>query len=331
MPVRYYQGVVPNTGTIAASIYFEFDYLGQKIGVINNWDFFDVYYSIEDVERFAKQNDLNIFISDEILDIGNLHDYMDLIKVLSGYNTHFILASFRQEIFKYVDPRRVFQYPWFHKGFGRYQHSKNFKRNLNYTDKEFNFNMLLGKEKSYRDIIYRVLGNNEKVYSTYLRDVNTCEVVKDEDLQVSAPYSHIIPEDIYNKTHFDIVSESQPTLPEAFLTEKTGKALYSGRFFVPYASSELLNYLMSNGYRMDSYFKYLNYSTDSDSITRLAKFFDTIDEINTSPTLIKEIYQKTAKDREFNMNHIVQEQMGFLNTLEYYLKKWIINPDSNLI
>tara|TARA_B100000953_G_scaffold241997_1_gene203695 strand:+ start:399 stop:1544 length:1146 start_codon:yes stop_codon:yes gene_type:complete len=130
--------------------------------------------------------------------------------------------------------------------------------------------------------------------------------------------SHIIPESIYNNSHFDIISESQPLMNTLkFNTEKTGKPLSTGRFFIWFDSPHKLEYLRKFGFELQDYL--CEYDSIIDGDNRLETIFELIKEIGDNENYIKSIYKDT-KSARINNQEVFNE---LSKTTESNLSSWI--------
>jgi hypothetical protein len=141
------------------------------------------------------------------------------------------------------------------------------------TPKEKYFDVLLGRRKYHRDLIYQHI-DHEKNYVTYMTldesvnlaacnhmnfvwpteilpaDVeitNTASIVKVNGIIVSL--SQIIPVSIYNQTAYSLVSESQCENNFSFFTEKIIKPMLARRLFVVSSGRFYLKNLRSMGFK----------------------------------------------------------------------------------
>jgi len=130
--------------------------------------------------------------------------------------------------------------------------------------------------------------------------------------------SHTIPEKIYNNSHFDIVMESRPLLNTLnFTTEKTGKPISTGRFFIWYDSPNKIEYLRQFGFEFQDYLS--DYDKVQCNVDRLAQVTELIKEIGDNENYIKKIYKDTKDARMHN-----QEVFNKLSeTYKYNINSWL--------
>ena len=276
--------------------------------------------------RLVKKYDICFFLIREMaVPFGNDSSEMKkLLDELNNLNVFFITLS---EDWKFhIDESKTFNIPWFVPNSIYFYISENTTIDFDYRPKDFTFNMLLGSDRHYRTLFFELVGNEPYVYSTYfghkkfrpkssrhLEDddilnnlsnqdifsekLQTMEHVKRADDHFCI--SHIIPEKIYNNSHFDIVTESQALFNTLnFTTEKTGKPLSTGRFFIWYDSPHKVEYLRQFGFELQDYLCY--YDSIEDNVSRLASVMELIKDIGDNENYIKRIYEETKDARMHN-------------------------------
>jgi hypothetical protein len=223
-----------------------------------------------------------------------------------------------------LEESKTFNMPWF--GDRRIYTSQGTTIDFDYRQKEFTFNMLLGVEREHRTKMFERIRPHSYVYSTYmghlhhrdnsdthLEDEEVLNYLMNQDfidnqLNTMVPMrrednnyvlSHVVSEKIYNDTHFDIVSESQHLSRSThFTTEKTGKPLSTGRFFIWFNSPNKVEYLRKFGFELQEYLcEYDNIVGNND---RLEAIFELIKEIGDNENYIKKIYKDTKDARIHN-------------------------------
>lgn len=294
-----------------------------SIGVINWWWLSPEEATIENIVKFVDSNDICFFYSEEILYRHSHIDLNELFLILNSKNVFYIMMAEDYNLRIPPEISRSFYVPWFFKS--RLFIENNFKLDLDYRDKQYAFNMMLGSIKPNRTLIYKLLSSNKNIYSTYfghdkyklesLTEYENEEIVnllngqdvsdnKRLDTMVTTPsghtLSHVVPTKIYENSHFDIVAETFIKENHHFLTEKTAKPLATGRFFCWYSSSNLTGYLKKYGFSFETYF--CSYDKITDHICRLDSFVNDVENISNSNSLIKHIYQVTKEERIHNMN-----------------------------
>ena len=314
----------------------------KKIGIINWWWLSSKEAQIKRIENFVKEQDICFFLIEEIFDSPrNSIDINSVFKMLNQYNVFYILFSDDYSLTVNPDPTRTLRLPWFFKA--SLSLPSNFNPDLDYRDKEYDFNLLLGSKKSYRTLLYKSLKDNKNVYLSYLghpiykslsktslddadiveeligqninsAKLNTAKRVKREN---STQYiSHVVPSNIYANTHFDIVSETKPYRNIQFITEKTAKPLATGRYFCWFGSPNLKAYLHEFGFDLSDYeFEGFKYDDIISGFTRMDKLVSMIDYITSNKGHVKLIYSLTKHARIHNMEVYNQHRSNFRNTM----------------
>jgi hypothetical protein len=268
-----------------------------------------------------------------------------MIEELDKLNVFYISLS--EDSLIHINESKNYETPWFIPNGSSIHVDDTFKLDFDYRPKDFTFNMLLGSERPHRTLFFELVGNEPYVYSTYfghkkfrpkssrhLEDDDILNNLSNQDISSSklqtmsetvwrtwrnASISHIIPEKIYNNSHFDIVMESQPLLNTLnFTTEKTGKPLSTGRFFIWYDSPHKVEYLRQFGFELQDYLCY--YDSIEDNVSRLASVMELIKDIGDNENYIKRIYEETKDARMHN-----QEVFKKLSrTYQSNISSWMI-------
>jgi len=131
------------------------------------------------------------------------------------------------------------------------------------------FDILLGWQKSHRDITYNFIVNNsltDKVTMTYLVD-RTKPINQQGIWEIAVPddtfntitninylgkpvsLSQIIPVDIYNSTAYTVVCETNYDNHYSFYTEKIVKPILAERLFIVFSGQHYLRNLRSLGFK----------------------------------------------------------------------------------
>lgn len=318
----------------------------KKVGIINWWWLTPDEIQLENLKNFVELQDICFFISEEIFDRYYAgHEPIDMNKVfelLNSYNVYYIVFSHDLTLNIQPDKNRTFYNPWFFKS--PLYIPSNFNADLDYIEKPYAFNLMLGSRKSYRTIVYNILKNNKNIYSKYLghpkfkfddipnlddyevyKDLTSQDVAKDKLNTMNSlekegseyPISHIVPLKIYSNTHFDIVTETLVKYQNMFITEKTAKPLATGRFFCWFNSSNVIDYLRKFG------FDFANYEAEYDKIQgdidRLDAMLEVVGEIVNNPLYIKDIYKKTKNARIHNMNLFKEHTNNFKTNLSNWI------------
>jgi len=275
-----------------------------------------------------KKHDICFFLISEMIDMtsdytqpGRKKMLQNLMTELNKLNVFYIALS--EDTHYPTNESRTLNMPWF--ADQKIYTSKDTTIDLDYRPKDFTFNMLLGSTRPYRTQMFEMVGKESYVYSTYVghpdfrlksmsglddddiwnnltnqdlsKKLNTMEKIKREDNDYCI--SHITPESIYNNSHFDIVAESQPLRGSLnFTTEKTGKPLSTGRFFIWYNSPHKVEYLKKFGFELQDYL--CEYDNILDNDKRLEAISELIKEISDNKNYIKKIYEDTKEARMHN-------------------------------
>ena len=320
----------------------------KNIGIINWWWTSEEEAQIENLKKFVESQDICFFVSEEIYHRHNSVDMNKVFEVLNSHNVYYILFSYDLTLSVHPNPNRTYYNPWFFKSL-LYVPS-NFVPDLDYTEKQYAFNLMLGSNKSYRTIAYKVLKDNKNIYSKYLghpkfkfdsiisldedgvvnnlisQDVvqhklNTMNFLEKEGR--GYPISHVVPEKIYANTHFDIVTETFVKHQNMFITEKTAKPLATGRFFCLYNSNNVINYLQQFGFDFTHY--EAEYDNIANDIDRLNAMLDVVEEIANNHLFVKDIYEKSKPARIYNMEVFNQHTQNFYSRLD----EWLLSCLSN--
>ena len=250
-----------------------------------------------------------------------------MLKEFSKLNVFYITKSEDSRI--RVDESKSYDTPWFIRNEANlnFHVDDNFKLDFDYRPKDFTFNMLLGSDRHYRTLLFELVGNEQYVYSTYfghkqlksksaihLEDDDILHNLSNQDITSNklqtmservwrtwrdVSISHTIPEKIYNNSHFDIVAETEPLLNTVnFTTEKTGKPISTGRFFIWYNSPNQVEYLRQFGFELQDYVSY--YDKIQCPVARLFQVTELIKEIGDNENYIKKIYEETKDARMHN-------------------------------
>jgi hypothetical protein len=323
-----------------------------KIGVINWWTVKEKEVDTIKITQFVDQQDVCFFHSEEHL---SAHDHTgyelsELFGMLAERNVYFIVSC--------GDDRRhlntsekCFYFPWFFKS--PLYIGKSFEPTIDYCTKTYDFNMLLGTKRSERNLLWRCLKENPRIYKTYhghvkfrahgdshldsaliQQELNSQDLaeqefttminVRTEDGKRHC-LSHVIPEKIYRNTHFDIVCESYTHSGQVFASEKTAKPLATGRFFCWLAGPHLIRYLKPYDFSFETY--RASYDTVMNDVQRVDSLIDTVSSIAGNKKLIKHIYSTTAEERLHNMQTYRKNTKHFYNTYENWIRSVLENTN----
>jgi hypothetical protein len=297
----------------------------RRVGIINWWWLSDNEASLDNLKAFVERQDICFFLSEEIFQRYQHINVNDVFALLNRYNVYYVLFSEDHNLSVKPNYSKSFYCPWFFKS--PLHVSADFAPDSVYREKPYAFNLMLGSRKHFRTLSYKVLKNNNNIYASYLghskfkdtsmtflddADIKSNLVIQNVDIDKlntmdtvlrnnsNHAISHVVPETIYAKTHFDIVTETFVKPGHHFLTEKTAKPLATGRFFCWYASSGVKSYLEKYGFAFES--EFTSYDRAINDVDRLDILLDMVEEIASNQNLVKEIYTKTAASRKHNMD-----------------------------
>jgi uncharacterized CHY-type Zn-finger protein len=321
-----------------------------KVGIIDWWWTSAAEARVENLKKFVESQDICFFISEEVFNQHKSIDMNAVFKMLNSHNVCYLIFSKDFTLKEQPCPTKTFYYPWFFKGLGEFYVPTDFIPNLDYVEKPYAFNLMLGSEKWYRTYAYEKLKDNSNIYSTYLghpeykhhnliqlddTDIQTDLITQDvaqKKLHTTSfveregkPYliSHVVPQGVYANTHFDIVTETLVDSQNIFLTEKTAKPLITGRFFCWYNSENIINHLSQYGFDFSDY--YAEYDMIPDNIDRLNSMLEVVKSIANDNLLLANIYEKTKIARIHNMETYKKHKENFTDRIETWILTMINN------
>lgn len=155
-----------------------------------------------------------------------------------------------------------------------YVSNPNILAQLNSSNKTHYFDVLLGRQKSHRDIVFKNISHDKNIVTYFptnqdldLRNYGQSEFVWPSEILPKPDHeipftvqevlvnnqivslSQIIPVDIYNKTHFSFVAETVPANEWTFFTEKIVKPIIARRLFIVAAGKHYLRNLRQLGFK----------------------------------------------------------------------------------
>ena len=160
---------------------------------------------------------------------------------------------------------------WFRETADFYKET-DFLNRLDNSSKDYVFECLLGRKKPHRDQVFEHVSLNNKVFTKYgtsehiidfknsnewitgLKDLSIDENIKHSVNQIqymnrTVRLSQLIPLEVYNKSYYSIVSETNTDSSFTFLTEKTAKPLIAGRLFLVAGNRHSLRTLRNLGFK----------------------------------------------------------------------------------
>jgi len=321
-----------------------------KILIFEWWDWIELHpdVNVDTAIKLIKEYDICFFFVREVINnnpykIGKATEIKKLLNELEKLNVFYITLS--TDRYLSTDPSKTFNIPWFIANSDWLHIPENTHIDFDYRQKDFTFNMLLGSKKSERTKFFEMLGNEPYIYSTYFGSKKfrpmSSNHLEDEDILTNLAnqditsgrlltmqqvwrewrnvcISHVIPKAIYNNSHFDIVTETQPVAENLnFTTEKTGKPIATGRFFIWYNSPNQIEYLRQFGFEFQDYLS--DYDGIIDDGKRLEAVTELIKEIGDNENYIKKIYEDTKEARIHNQE--VFKKLS--NTSHPTMNSWI--------
>ena len=195
-----------------------------------------------------------------------------------------------------------------------------------YNAKPLYFDCLLGRKKPHRDFAYKKLHHLPANLLTYLGDVS-CNfsdakkwIWESEGLEMDRevewtvdrlPYyghrmsiSQIVPLQIYNKTAYTLVAETNYSNHYTFYTEKTVKPIIARRLFVALAGRGHLANLQKLGFKTFGSIIDETYDIASDATFRWDMALDQVTWLMTQPQ--EDILFRTIPICEHNYNHMIK-------------------------
>jgi hypothetical protein len=197
------------------------------------------------------------------------------------------------------------------------------------------FDILLGAQRTHRDFVHNWINFNnlnDKVLMTYYHKITQCldnnpdffmetdgvEILPNSKLTHSIDrikyfghvlgLSQVIPIEIYNKTNYSIVAETNFDNSFNFYTEKIVKPIMAGRLFVVISGQHYLANLRKFGFQTFDTVIDESYDNEPDSHTRWSKAMEQVHWLcNQDSSLILD-----------KINHIVEHNKKIMFTTEWY-------------
>jgi len=236
----------------------------------NRADFVDFYNSFKtnnwpDVDTFLSLESKPFDVVEDILANWNHHEHNDFINQLLHVNTYVPLHHAGIEMHNY--------FFWSTVDFYR-QRPDIFSQLDRQLPKPKFFDVLLGRRKHHRDLVYRNI-NHQRNIVTYMSEdeslnLTFCnhqnfiwpeEIIDAEGIDITdtasivrvngviVSLSQIIPVSIYNQTAYSLVCESQCENNFSFFTEKIIKPMLAKRLFLVCSGRYFLKNLRSLGFQ----------------------------------------------------------------------------------
>jgi len=320
-----------------------------KVGIINWWWLDKNQENIETISSFVDSQDICFFVSEEIYFKYSDVNINELFSVLNNKNVYYIMMSEDYALLTPPFMSKCYYIPWFFKS--RLYIDKNLKIDVDFRTKKYDFNFLPGSKKSNRTLLYKLLKDNNHIYSSYyghptfkytsnteLESPEQHEALINQDVTTEKldtmvflakegknyTLSHIIPTNIYNNTHFDIVCETYIRDQHQFLTEKTAKPIATGRLFYWYSSPGMVSYLEKYGFSFSTY-PGSHYDQYSDHVIRLDALVESIEQVAGNTERIKQLYKETKDERIHNKNVYENCTNNFFDDLYKWIRQVVEN------
>lgn len=327
-----------------------------RIGLVDYFNFFQQFdgsnpklyeENLDTLKGFCERNDIIIMFSQEFFDIKAFgladFDKHEVISLLLRYNTLFIFYDLDQFYdYKVIPEERLILLPWFIKT-NLYISSS--IRTI-YEKKPYVFSCLLGGARPERQLMFDELKNLKECYLTYFGNNDSIQSsnfsleddrIKDflfrqkigngnrlitfKPVQINGKdyyMSQIVPTNIYNNCHFDIICETRTSHGEPFLaSEKTAKSLATARYFCHYAPPKYLEYLSNYGFDFTGYEN--DYDLVNDDSQRLQGLFDKVKYIAKHENKIKYTYKQSYNSRLYNQKHFFHLKDISIKKLQNFL------------
>lgn len=209
-----------------------------------------------------------------------------------------------------------------------YKSQPAFLQQLNDTHKTHMFDVLLGRKKPHRDIIFQQLDHHSNIVKYFpndqdldIRDYDknyfdwpACIPMPEEPVTmlvhpvtingVIVSIGQIIPVDIYNQTRYSIAAETQVENEFSFFTEKVAKPMLAQRLFVVASGQYYLRNLRKLGFRTFDGIIDESYDEIEDCYQRIHQVCKLVDDISKiDPAVIRESIADITKH---NYQHIMK-------------------------
>lgn len=213
-----------------------------------------------------------------------------------------------------------------------------------YDIKQKHFDVLLGRQKPHRDIIWRDIDRQDNIvtYFPTAQDLDITsydeqsfiwpsEVTERPDHPVNmttqeliingtiVSLSQVIPTDIYNRSCYSLVAETQWENGWSFFTEKIAKPMLARRLFLVASGQGYLANLRRLGFRTfegvidESYDQEPNCDIRMQMVLEQAKILSAMDQ----RTVLDQVQDIT--EHNFSLMHDTQWQSSMIDRLKHYL------------
>ena len=218
---------------------------------------------------------------------------------------------------------------WFRETSDFYRETDYLQR-LNNFNKSYLFECLLGRKKPHRDQVYNHVKHSDKILTKYSTSeysidfANADEWVSDITPDNNIKYtvdeikymnrtirlSQLIPTEVYNKSYYSIVAETNTDESFTFLTEKIAKPLIAGRLFTVAGNKNSLKTLRRLGFQTFDSVIDESYDSVSGQYKRIKAMLEQVDYLcSQDPELIyKKIDPVVKHNQELILNREWQQE-----------------------
>lgn len=296
--------------------------------------------------------------SDHILILGaELHEAtVDFIRRYNKKKISFFVCGFLD---KRLDSSPVYQYlDWFTTSVHFYKNVKPWfldKHLHPWQTKPYYFDALLGRKKYHRDFAYNFIQENlkDQGVTTYINDIKTnftdtssdhwiwedkgleghanvqwtCDMIEYYGHRMSL--SQVIPLDVYNKTAYSLVAETNWNNDFVFFTEKTVKPILGKRLFIMVGHMHALRRLRNLGFRTFGDIIDESYDNIEGADQRFAKALEQLEYLCSMPQ--DQILEKVKPIAEYNYQHMLDinwYELYFRVHFEKYFTKPLLQKQS---
>jgi hypothetical protein len=281
---------------------------------------------VDTINFYSNYSDLIFCFDTEIhdfhLDIWQKHNHSKVYWITSGLtNTN--------NFFQNVIPWMYF----FESTAALYKsHLANKLNSLTYNyDKELYFDVLLGRTRNHRTFVYQEIINNkieDICYLSYMKsdhpihyknfwdkffwesdvEKNVTKQVKGTEQEINyhgnlIPVSRIIPVEIYNRSTYSIIAETNYNNMYSFYTEKTAKPLIAKRAFIMFSGYKMLENLKKLGFKTFDVIIDESYDSIENNEERWKNAFKQVLNLQTLDR--KYVIDSLKNVFEHNQNHIM--------------------------
>lgn len=206
-----------------------------------------------------------------------------------------------------------------------YQQNPELLNQLNDTNKNKQFDVLLGRKKPHRTLVYNTVDHACNIVTYFgdtdksIQDMNSNEFVWPSSVKkpeeklywtvsevllnnTAANLSFLIPTEVYNQTWYSLVAESRPANTFSFFTEKTIKPMLARRAFIVIAGQYHLKNLRSLGFKTFDCVIDETYDHEPDDHLRFQLALQQVHQLTQRDP--HEVYQQLRPILDHNYQHL---------------------------